>query len=178
MRPRHELEDPPTGGFLISLARVTSRENVPTVVPMPRSWPAAEFAAYLRQLMDAAGIPDFAELSRLTGVSQNQFSTWRLGRNQPSAANLKRIAPVLNVPPVKLFIMAGLASPDDLELAEAPDFRVIPQEFRDQIELHDRPELTDDHRTFLRRSAAAAVAAVLAEMASERGRPVSRRRAS
>lgn len=92
-----------------------------------RSWPVAEFNGYLRQLMDAAGIGTFADLSRLSGVSQNQFSNWRRGLAQPSRENLRKIAPAL-----------GLQSPLMLFIAAGHDFAVLPQPFQELRELYER----------------------------------------
>lgn len=88
--------------------------------------------------MDAVGIADYAELSRVTGVNQSQFSNWRRGRSQPSAATLKRIAPALDTPPVKLYIMAGLDSEADLDLSQEPDFSALPKAFHDLREVYER----------------------------------------
>lgn len=82
--------------------------------------------------MDAAGIADFAELHRLTGVSQTQFSNWRRGISQPSRENLKRIAPALSLKsPVTLYLAAGIDEREDLELEAVPDFTVLPKPFLD-----------------------------------------------
>lgn len=105
---------------------------------MPANWPVEEFNAYLRALMTAAGIADYAELSRVTKVNQTQFSNWRHGKTQPGRANLKRIAPHLGVPPVLLYLQAGLDETDDLDLAEAPDVTVWPAEFRELREIYER----------------------------------------
>jgi transcriptional regulator with XRE-family HTH domain len=93
-----------------------------------------QFREYLRALMDAAGIADYAELSRLTGVNQTQFSNWRRGITQPGRTNLKKIAPVLRVPPALLYVQAGLDQHEDLDITEAPDLTVWPREFH---QLHD-----------------------------------------
>lgn len=142
---------------------------------MGKAWPVAEFREYLRALMDAAGIANYAELSRLTGVSQNQFSNWHRGLAQPSRDSLAKIAPALNTPPVNLWIAAGLAGPEELNLDALPDMRVLPQEFRDLIVLYEDSRTNDGVRAFLRRSVAALVAGVKAE-ATKQGRPTSRRR--
>lgn len=98
-----------------------------------------EFNAYLRALMDAAGIDNYAELSRLTGVSQNQFSNWRRGLAQPSRENLRKIAPALGLrSPVTLYLAAGLEEQEHLELEAAPDFRVLPKQFQDLRDIYER----------------------------------------
>lgn len=144
---------------------------------MPASWPVDEFVAYLRALMGEAHIPDFAELSRLTGVSQTQFSNWRRGLSQPSRDSLNKIAPVLNVKPVNLWLMAGLVDEAELDLAERPDLAVVPREFADLLGLWRDERLTDEQRGDLRRSVALLVSGMRSQLADpDLGRPIGRRR--
>jgi transcriptional regulator with XRE-family HTH domain len=102
-----------------------------------KSWPVEQFNDYLRALMTAQGIENYAELSRLTGVSQNQFSNWRRGLAQPSVATLNRIAPVLGEPPFKLYVMAGLNAEEDFELDQQLDFTALPKPFHDLREVYE-----------------------------------------
>lgn len=129
---------------------------------VPKSWPVEEFREYLLACMDRAGVTDYAELSRTTGVSQTQLSNWRYGKSQPSQASLKKIAPVLGIAPVNLYIAAGVNDSEELELSHAPDLRVGPREFQDLAELWDT-DLTDEQRSFLRRSVGTLVAGLRAE---------------
>jgi transcriptional regulator with XRE-family HTH domain len=117
-------------------------------------WPVEEFAAYLRALMREADIPDYAELSRLSGVSQTQFSNWRKGIAQPSRESLSKVAKVVNVKPVHLWLAAGVADADDLDLSEQPDLAVLPREFTELIQLWRTDLLSDAERQFLRTSVA------------------------
>lgn len=158
--------------------RVTGGQNGSSIPTMPKAWPVAEFQDYLRALMAAAGVADFAELSRRTGVGQWQFSTWKQGRNQPSAASLRRLAPALNVSPIKLFLAAGVNDAEELDLSAQPDLTVLPTEIGDLIALYEDPKTSDEQRSFLRRSLAALVAGVRAEVAAPPARPSGRRRAS
>jgi transcriptional regulator with XRE-family HTH domain len=167
--------DSPSPATTVTCARVTTPQPIPSLSRMGSVWPVEQFRALLRALMDAAGIDDYAELSRMTGVSQQQFSTWRRGLAQPSRESLAKIAPILGVPVVNLWVAAGLASPDDLDLAEAPDLRVLPSEFRDLADLYDT--LNDDEKAFLRRSVARLVAGVRSELSLDRDQPSGRRRA-
>jgi transcriptional regulator with XRE-family HTH domain len=100
------------------------------------SWPVDEFAKYLRALMDAAGIETYAELSRLTDVSQNQFSNWRRGLARPSHELLRKIAPVLHVKPAALWYQAGLQADGDID--QAVDVTVWPPEFHTLREIYER----------------------------------------
>jgi len=144
---------------------------------MPKAWPVAEFQEYLRALMDAAGIVDFAELSRRSNVGQWQLSTWKQGKNQPSAASLRRLAPALNVSPIKLFLAAGIHDAQELDLTDQPDLTVLPSEFLELVDLYHDARLSDEQRTFLRRSLANLVAGLRAEVATAPVRPSGRRRA-
>lgn len=161
----------------LSHMRVTTGQTGSSLPVMPKAWPVAEFQAYLRACMDAAGIEDFAELSRRTGVGQWQFSTWKQGKNQPSAASLRRIAPALGVTPLKLFLAAGVNDAEELDLSGQVDLTVLPQEIRDFIALYLDERLTDDQRRYARRAAAHLTAGLRAEMAKSQVKPSSRRRA-
>lgn len=123
----------------LNRTRVTRAEKSPTVACVPTSWPVDEFRAYLRALMDAAGIPDYAELSRLSGVSQTQFSNWRRGLSQPSRPALKKVAPVLGLKsPVTLYLAAGIDEHEDLQLPEQVDFTVLPKQFEDLRHVYEQ----------------------------------------
>jgi transcriptional regulator with XRE-family HTH domain len=149
-----------------------------------KSWPVDDFREYLWALMRNAGIADYAELSRLTSVSQNQFSNWRRGLAQPSRESLKKIAPTLGVPPVLLYIQAGLDEHQDLDLTPQPDFSALPRPFHDLREVYER--LNDLGRgAEALRSISVLVAGLKAEIAEaeaidkrRRDQPSGRRRAS
>lgn len=174
------IDDRLVAGSSLSRSRVTDRPRSPTVFGVPPTWPAEEFRAYLRALMDMAGIADYAELSRLADVSQTQMSLWRRGLAQPKQESLSKIASVLGVAPVKLWYQAGLISMDDLNMADAPDLRVLPPEIRELIELliasWEDSRLGPEGRDFMRRSLAAYIAGLRAEWLPEQ-RPSGRRRA-
>lgn len=139
-------------GQALTRERVTDDDDTLTVFVVPAEpWPVDDFQQYLRKLMDNAGIRDFAELSRLTGVSETQFSNWRRGISQPSKSSLNRIAPVLGVKPVRLWFAAGLATMDDLDLDEAPDLTELPMAEIDEVrQLLKDPRMTDADRMFVR----------------------------
>jgi transcriptional regulator with XRE-family HTH domain len=141
-------------------SEVTTPLRGPNVFYMPTTWPVEEFVAYLRALMSEANISDYAELSRLSGVSQTQFSNWRKGTSRPSRESLSKIAKVLDVKPVNLWLTAGIADKDDLDLAEQPDLAVLPRELLDLINLWRTDALTDQEREFLRTSIAALISGI------------------
>jgi transcriptional regulator with XRE-family HTH domain len=165
--------------------RVTGPGRRPRLSLVSKSWPVDDFREYLKALMRNAGIADYAELSRLTGVSQNQFSNWRRGLAQPSRENLKKIAPTLGVAPVLLFIAAGLDQHEDFDLTPQPDFSALPKPFHDLREVYER--LNDLGRgPEALRSISVLVAGLKAEVAElesidkrrRRDQPSGRRRAS
>lgn len=147
---------------------------ISSVLLMTGQWPHQEFREYLRALMNNAGIADYAELSRLTGLNQSLFSNWRKGQTQPSQQSLRKIAPTLGVSPAKLYIAAGLSGAEELDLSSQPDLRVIPREFQDLIELYDG--LSADQQSYARRSVAHLVAGLRAEIGTSKNQPVRRRR--
>lgn len=171
------IEDLPPPVRSLTPAGVTGPVRTSSFLGVPPNWPVDEFAIYLRGLMTEAGIPDFAELSRVAGVSQTQFSNWRQGKAQPSRESLKRIAPVLKVSPVKLFIAAGIDNADELDLVGEVDLRIVPAEIRALIELYEDPRLSDEQRSYVRRIVADVSAGLRAELAKSQIRPPGRRKA-
>lgn len=149
--------------FALSLKRVTHPPGWPYSPRVAREWPHEEFRDYLLALMEEKGISDYAELSRRSGVGQWQFSQWTRGLAQPSTKSLRKLAPALGVTPVKLFLVAGLNDAAELELGHEPDLRVGPAEFVALAELWEE-DLSDDQRSFLRRSVATLVAGLRAEL--------------
>lgn len=160
--PPRPIDNRPQPGSRLTRPGVTNSPRSPIVFRVPKSWPVEEFREYLLTLMDHTGIGDYAELSRLSGVSQTQLSNWRLGKSQPSTGSLRKIAAALNVAPVTLFLAAGVNDHDELEMAHRPDFRIGPPEFTALAELWDG-DLTDEQRSFIRRSIATLAAGIRAE---------------
>lgn len=138
----HPIDNRSPGRAALARVRVTTARNPPTVDCVLATWPVEDFNKYLRALMQQAEISDYAELSRLTGVSQSQFSNWRHGRTQPSRRNLKRIAPGLGLSsPLTLYLAAGLDEHEDLELDSQPDFTVLPKPFQELLEVYEQLKL-------------------------------------
>jgi len=127
--------------------------------------------------MTAAHIPDFAELSRLTGVSQTQLSNWRRGLAQPSKESLKRISPALGVQPVRLYLAAGVNDAEELDISDQVDFTVLPAEIRDFIDLYLDERLSEDQRRYARQTVAYIASGIRAELAKSPIKPSGRRRA-
>lgn len=114
------------------------------------TWPVDDFNRYLEDLMRAAKIATRKDLGDLAGVSSTQLSNWRRGLAQPRHASLKRIAAVLGVSPIKLYLRAGLTTSAEFDLSGEPDLTVLPAEIRELIELWSDPRMSEEHRkTFL-----------------------------
>lgn len=125
-------------------------------------------------------IPDYAELSRLSGVNQSLFSRWRSGLVQPGVESLRKVATVVGVPPVKLYLAAGLTDAAELGLTGPVDFTVLPAEIRELIALYLDERLSEDQRTYVRRTASIVTSGLRAELAKQddsgQVRPSGRRR--
>lgn len=151
-------------------ARVTGRPRRPTVFCVAARWPYEQFAEYLRALMAEAGIPDYAELSRLSGVNQTQFSNWRRGISRPSRESLAKVARVVGVPTLNLVDVAGLADDGDEVTEEVRRPAALPAELVELLELWRDERLSDDQRATL----LAAVEITVDGMRAQLGRGVSR----
>lgn len=140
-------------------------------------WPYREFMEYLRVLMDAARIADDVQLYQRADVAQSVFSRWKRGESQPSRANLRKLAAVLDVPAAKLFAAAGLMGADELDVtAGMIDPATLPAELRDLIDLY-LSHLNDDQRSYARRAVAHLTAGLRDEVARAQDKPIKRRRA-
>lgn len=113
-------------------------------------WPVADFVAYLRKLMMNAEIGTYADLSRLTDVSETQLSRWHRGLVQPSRQSLNKLAPVLRVKPVQLHLQAGLVTADDLgQDIEVGTQMPLPAAFDELADLYRSGRLTQQQRAQL-----------------------------
>jgi transcriptional regulator with XRE-family HTH domain len=110
-----------------------------------RPWPHKEFSAYLTELCTAAGITHDAELARRANITPSLISRWRSGMHQPSRDNLRPIAETLGVKPVLLWISAGLADPDEMNM-ERPSFDVLPAQVRSLVAMLSDPKLPPAER--------------------------------
>lgn len=164
MSSRRPPDTRPPMQIALSGQRVTGPGNGTYSPSVAKEWPAEEFRDYLAAHMKEQGIPDYAELSRRSGVGQWQLSQYHRGMAQPSVKSLRKLAPALNAPLVKLMLVAGHNDAAELELDDDLDLRVIPAEFRDLLALWDDSRLTKDQRSFVRRSIATLVAGLRSEL--------------
>lgn len=160
--------------------RVTAQVRALNLAFMGKSWPAETFNQYLRALMDRGDIEDFAELSRLTGVSESLFSNWKRGRTQPRMESLDRIADALSTSPRNLYIAAGLVTAEKLDQPNDVDLTVLPREILNLIALYNSMT-TDSSRRLVREQIDFAVRGLQAKLAERKpqreqpSRPAKRR---
>lgn len=153
--------------------------NAPTLVRVRTEgdWPAGEFRDYFLALMTNAGIANIADLARRADIDPSLISKWLNGRQQPSRRNLKKVAGPFGVPPVNMYLAAGLDDEEDLDISGQYDLSAIAPEYRALLDLDRDEETTPAVRAFLRECAATLVAGVRARRGEERaGRPIGRRR--
>lgn len=122
-------------------------------VSLVREWPVAELNRFIDAKMRDEGIKNDAELARLAGLKQNQISTIRTGKSQPSIPTLDKIAVPLDVPPRNLYVMAGHVKPGDDEPSVS---EILPSEIRDLIDLYKRTT-SDEGRSLIRQQVGVAV---------------------
>lgn len=156
--------------------QVTQEIPITTVSSVGKTWPSETFERHLRALMDRERIRNWAELSRLSGVSETQLSNWRAGSSQPNMASLDRLAPVLDTPPHTLYIAAGLLSPQQLGMEQAVDLTVLPREFQDLIDLYAQADTSG--RELIRQHIAFALRGLAALLTEDPPRPSPKRRRS
>lgn len=158
--------------------QVTEPSRRRSLTCVAATWPREEFNAHLDKLMRRGGIADRADLARRSGVNPSQLSNWKHGVTQPSRANLTRIATVLDVAPVTLWMVAGLVTEDELDLSGQVDLTVVPAEFRDLLDLYSTPGRTDEQRETIRAHVRIAVSGLRALFGETEVSPTRARRAS
>jgi len=121
-------------------------------------WDHRPFVAYLDAAMSAASIRSDAELARLSGIGQQQLSTWRRGV-RPSTRLLNKLAPALRVPARDLYRLGGWLPAND---RSTPAPAVLPQEIRALVDLYSAPGRTDEQRALIRAHVGVAVSGLRA----------------
>jgi transcriptional regulator with XRE-family HTH domain len=142
----------PNGKISITCERVTARPRTPNLSLMGE-WDHQPFVAYLDAAMSTARIRSDAELARLSGIGQQQLSTWRRGV-RPSTRLLDKLAPALRVPARDLYRLGGWLPAND---RTSPAPAVLPQEIRDLIDFYNAPGRTDEQRALIRAHVSVAV---------------------
>jgi transcriptional regulator with XRE-family HTH domain len=82
---------------------------VPDAVAMPTrtKWPHAVFVAWLDQLKESLGVRSDKELGERLDISPSLINGWRHARSQPSLPNLRKLALAADVPPARVYALAG-----------------------------------------------------------------------
>lgn len=65
------------------------------------------FGRYLARKMVLRGFTTGGQLAEAVGVNRSLVSRWLTNDHQPSVEHLRKLAPVLQVPPLELLIEAG-----------------------------------------------------------------------
>jgi transcriptional regulator with XRE-family HTH domain len=76
--------------------------------------------------MEAAGISTASELARTSGISEPVASRWLRGLTQPDVVNLRRLAPVIDVPILELLVAAGHLTQQEAKLRAAVKPPAVP----------------------------------------------------
>lgn len=147
------------------------------VLCVPATWPVEDFNRYLEALMERANIRHRTELANLAGINPTQPSTWKNGKAQPTRESLTKIAPVLDVRAVHLWMAAGLVTASQLDTEGDVDLTVLPQEILDVIELYRTADTAG--REFIRQQLSFTVRGLSALLAEDppKDRPSRRRTA-
>lgn len=157
-------EDDPT----VDLRVRTELDQVSAALSLLRvrndAWPFEHFVAYVDALRDRCRIASDAELARQSGIASSVISRWRSGQMQPSRENLAKLAPVLGVKPVQLWVAAGLARPEEMDLSGEIDLRVLPGAVQHLADLYIDARMTADDRDLLSRHVEMLVSGVRADL--------------
>jgi transcriptional regulator with XRE-family HTH domain len=156
----------------VSKARL--RENMLLRV-RNEEWPVEEFNRYLTVHRDKVGFANDAALARAADLNASLISNWRNGKAQPSRQSLNKLAPVLKVSRMNLWIVAGIAEDDD-HASPPTEFDDAPAVVLDLLALYRDPRMTEDDRTSLRKWLSYQIAGVRSELGA-RTVPTDRRSA-
>lgn len=144
------------------LAQVTDTLNLLRV--RRDAWPWQDFVEYVEALKIREGIPSDAKLAQLADIPSSVLSRWKTGQMQPGRENLLKLSVPLKVPPVNLYVVAGLMRLDEMEAGSQVDLTVLPAEIDDLIALYRDERTTSDDRAYLRRSITGLIAHVRADI--------------
>lgn len=92
--------------------------------PSPKHWPEREaFFDWFDERKRAMKIRHDAVVARKAGLDGSSISSWRSGRQKPSASSLSAVAAVLEVGAQETWAKAGLLTPGDVQKVSAPSIR-------------------------------------------------------
>jgi transcriptional regulator with XRE-family HTH domain len=97
---------------------------VNTSPPPAKHWPERDrFFDFWDERKRAVKLKHDSVIARMAGLDGSAPSGWRSGRQRPSTASLKAIAPVLETSAQELWAAAGLLAPADFEQVKTPSIR-------------------------------------------------------
>lgn len=89
-----------------------------------KHWPERErFFRFWDQRKRVVGLKHDSVIAKMAGLDGSAPSGWRSGRQRPSTASLKAIAPILETSAQELWAEAGLLAPADIQQAKTPSIR-------------------------------------------------------
>lgn len=89
-----------------------------------KHWPERErFFRFWDQRKRVVGLKHDSVIAKMAGLDGSAPSGWRSGRQRPSTASLKAIAPILETSAQELWAEAGLLAPADIQQAKSPTVR-------------------------------------------------------
>lgn len=110
-----------------SLLRVRNRDEEP-------AWPYKSFSRYLTNVRNEAGIRNDAQLARESDTYASLISRWRNGVHQPTRQQLNKVAKAVRRPPIELWIQAGIATAEELDVEEPDRGPQMPAPLRELID--------------------------------------------
>lgn len=89
-----------------------------------KHWPERDdFFRFWDQRKRVVGLKHDSVIAKMAGLDGSAPSGWRSGRQRPSTASLKAIAPILETSAQELWAAAGLLTPADFQPVSAPSIR-------------------------------------------------------
>lgn len=89
-----------------------------------KHWPERErFFRFWDQRKRVVGLKHDSVIAKMAGLDGSAPSGWRSGRQRPSTASLKAIAPILETSAQELWAEAGLLAPADIQQVKTPSIR-------------------------------------------------------
>lgn len=89
-----------------------------------KHWPERErFFRFWDQRKRVVGLKHDSVIAKMAGLDGSAPSGWRSGRQRPSTASLKAIAPILETSAQELWAEAGLLAPADIQQTKTSSVR-------------------------------------------------------
>ena len=88
---------------------------------------SGSWATYLRRAMTHARVPNAAELSRRSGISESQISRWLRDVGAPDIETLRKVGKPLRRPMLEMLVAAGHITQQEAQMKDAPTVPDAPQ---------------------------------------------------